>query len=116
MRKTRPRNSARVSQQLAAKSSKGRSRYKPAEVKQIWPVITKNNGVQTTSLLFEMTNGLTANGIWLRAIGSSDAAPVTIVLNDKSKDTSASMVSDIVNRGEQVLAFDPTFSRLELER
>jgi hypothetical protein len=85
-------------------------RYKPVDIKQVWPVgITKNNGVQTQSVLFEMNNGLTANGIWLRAIDGPDTAPVTIVLNDKSKDASASLVSSIVNRGEQVLSFDPTF-------
>jgi hypothetical protein len=85
-------------------------RYTSVDIKQVWPLgITKNNGVQTESLLFEMTNGLTANGIWLRAIDSSDTAPVTIVLNDKGKDASADLVSTLVNRGGQVLAFDPTF-------
>ena len=85
-------------------------RYKAADIKEVWTVgITKNNGVQTRSLLFEMKNGLTANGIWLRAINAAETAPVTIVLNDKGKDASANAVSDILNRGEQVLSFDPTF-------
>jgi hypothetical protein len=85
-------------------------RYTAADIKQVWPVgITKNNGVQSQSLLFEMNNGLTANGIWLRGIDGSETSPVTIVLNDKAKDGSASVVSDLLNRGEQVLAVDPTF-------
>ena len=85
-------------------------RYSAADIKQVWTVgITKNKGVQSESLLFEMTNGLTANGIWLRAIDGAGTAPVTIVLNDKGKDGSAGLVSDIVNRGEQVLALDPVF-------
>jgi len=86
-------------------------RYTAADIKQVWPVgITKNNGLQTQSLLFEMNNGLTANGIWLRAIDGSDSAPVTIVLNDKGKDASAELVSSLVNSGQQVLSFDPTFA------
>jgi cephalosporin-C deacetylase-like acetyl esterase len=85
-------------------------RYGVADIRQVWHVgITKNNGVQTESLLFEMNNGLTANGIWLQAIDGSAAAPVTIVLNDEGKENSATVISDKVNRGEQVLAFDPTF-------
>lgn len=85
-------------------------RYEAVDVKQVWPVgITKHNGVRSESLLFEMGNGLTANGIWLGPMDGPETAPVTIVLDDKGKDASASLVSDIVNRGEQVLAFDPTF-------
>ena len=84
-------------------------RYAPVEIKQLWTVgITKNHGVASESLLFEMGNGLTANGIWLRAIDAREDAPVTIVLNDRGKDSSADAVSEVVNRGEQVLSLDPT--------
>ena len=84
-------------------------RYAPVDIKQVWTVgITKNHGVASESLLFEMSNGLTANGIWVRAIDAREDAPVTIVLNDGDKDSSAAAVSEIVNRGDQALSFDPT--------
>src|SRR5439155_6862865 len=38
-----------------------------------------------------------------------DKAPISIVLNDKGKKESAPVVSDRVNRGEQVLAIDLLF-------
>jgi hypothetical protein len=85
-------------------------RYKALELKDIWPVgITKSHGVESESLLFAFGNGLTANGIWLKAIESPENAPPTIVLSDKGKDAAAAQISDLVNHGEQVLAFDATF-------
>jgi hypothetical protein len=56
-----------------------------------------------------MRNGLSATEVWVKAIGIPDNAPITIVLNDKGKKESATLVSDHVNRGEQVLAIDLLF-------
>ena len=85
-------------------------RYQPVSVKHPWAIAnTKNRGVETRSYRFEMRNGLSATGVWVKAIGIPDNAPITIVLNDKGKKESATLVSDHVNRGEQVLAIDLLF-------
>jgi len=86
-------------------------RYKPVAVQQPWPVaMTKHHGLQSVSYLFQMNNGLSANGIWLRSVlQSSDTAPVTIVLNDGGKEAGASAVFQRFSRGEQVLALDLMF-------
>ncbi len=86
-------------------------RYKPVEIERLWSVATsKSKDVQTTSYLFQMNNGLSASGVWLRSIlQSSDTAPVTIVLCDNGREAAAETVSDRVNRGEQVLALDLMF-------
>ncbi len=90
------------------------ARYKPVGVGRIWAVAnTKNKGVETKSYLFEMGNGqqgLSANGVWLKAVDAAAGAPATIVLNDKGKKAAAAEVSDRVNRGEHVLALDLLFT------
>ncbi len=86
-------------------------RYKPVDIQQAWPVaMTKHRGLQSTSYLFQMNNGLSASGIWLRSIlESSDTAPVTIVLNDDGKEAGATASFLRFSRGEQVLALDLMF-------
>ena len=86
-------------------------RYKPVELDRLWRVAnTKDKDLETLSYLFQMNDGLTANGVWLRSIRqSSDSAPVTVALSDKGKETASDVVSDRVNRGEQVLALDLLF-------
>jgi dienelactone hydrolase len=87
-------------------------RYEPVDIEHLWSVATtKSKDVQTTSYLFQMSNGLSASGVWLRSIlQSSDMAPVTIVLDDNGREAAAEVVSDRVNRGEQVLALDLMFT------
>jgi dienelactone hydrolase len=87
-------------------------RYHPVDIEDLWAVATtKSHDVQSTSYLFHMNNGLSASGVWLRSIlQSSDAAPVTLVLNDNGREAAAETVSDRVNRGEQVLAVDLMFT------
>jgi dienelactone hydrolase len=87
-------------------------RYKPVEVLETWSVaMTEHRGLQSTSYLFQLSNGLSANGIWLRSIlQSSDSAPVTIVLNDSGREAGADAVLQRFNRGEQVLALDLIFT------
>jgi hypothetical protein len=87
-------------------------RYKPVDIEHLWSVATsKSKDVQTMSYLFQMSNGLSASGVWLRSIlQSSDTAPVTIVLNDNGREAAAEVVSDHVNRGEQVLSLDLMFT------
>jgi dienelactone hydrolase len=87
-------------------------RYKPVDIEHLWSVATtKSQDVQTTSYLFQMSNGLSASGVWVRSIlQSSEAAPVTVVLDDQGREAAADVVSDRVNRGEQVLALDLMFT------
>ena len=86
-------------------------RYRPVELQDTWATaMTKSRDVQSVSYLFRLNNGLSASGMWLRSIlQSSDAAPVTIVLNDDGKSASADLVRQHFNRGEQVLALDLLF-------
>jgi dienelactone hydrolase len=87
-------------------------RYKPVDAKQVWEVaMTKHQDVQSISYLFEMSNGLSANGVWFRSIAqSSETAPVTIVLNDDGREAGVGGISDRITRGEQVLAADLMFN------
>jgi hypothetical protein len=52
-------------------------RYKPVDIQELWGIATsKSKDVQSTSYLFQMSNRLSANGVWLRSIPqSSDKAP-----------------------------------------
>jgi dienelactone hydrolase len=86
-------------------------RYKPVALEHGWALTnTKNKGVETRSYQFLFANGLSAAGVWAKAIASHDESPATIVLNDKGKKASASRVADLLNRGEQVLAVDLLFT------
>jgi hypothetical protein len=66
--------------------------------------------MQTVSYRFDLTNELSATGIWLRANDAGEDAPATIVLNDKGYEASSETVSMHVNHGEQVLALDLLFN------
>jgi hypothetical protein len=85
-------------------------RYKPVHLARLWTLAnTKSKGVETKSYLFEMNNGLSANGVWLKAIETPEKNPLTIVLHDRGKKAAGVEVSDRVNRDEQVLALDLLF-------
>jgi dienelactone hydrolase len=86
-------------------------RYKPVTLHRPWGVAnTKNKGVESQSYLFEMSNRLTANGVWFKAIHSPENAPLTLILDDKGKKSAGKDVADRINRGEQVLAVDLIFT------
>jgi hypothetical protein len=53
---------------------------------------------------------LSATGVWLKDIAAPGNAPATLVLNDKGRMAAGEVVSDRVNRGEQVLALDVVFN------
>ncbi|PYT23057.1 MAG: hypothetical protein DMG57_33380 [Acidobacteria bacterium] len=85
-------------------------RYEPVTMKHAWAVAnTMNKGAATRSFQFQLSNDLPATGILVAAITAPDTAPVTIVLNDAGKKESVNVISDRVNRGEQVLALDLLF-------
>jgi dienelactone hydrolase len=86
------------------------ARYNTVDMSHVWAVTnTKNRGVETTSYVFEISNGLSANGVWFKALDAPTGHLATIVLNDKGKKAVAGEVSDRVNRGEQVMALDLLF-------
>jgi len=86
-------------------------RYQPARVAHAWALAnTKRKELETRSYRFEFSNGLSATGVWLKAIAAAESAPVTVVLNDQGKKNAQVVVSDRVNRGEQVLAGDLLFT------
>ncbi|MBI3668069.1 MAG: hypothetical protein HY236_17860 [Acidobacteria bacterium] len=66
--------------------------------------------METRSYCFVLDHGLSAAGVWLKAIAAPVTAPATVILNDKGKKAAAAEVSDRVNRGEQVLAVDLLFT------
>ena len=85
-------------------------RYKPVTLARVWAVAnTENKGLETKSYLFEMNNGLSADGVYMKGIATPPKAPVTVVLNDRGKKAAGVEVSDCVNRDEQVLALDLMF-------
>lgn len=85
-------------------------RYHPVSLQHPWAISnTKRNGVETRSYFFQMNDGLGATGVWLKAIGVSDDAPMAILLSDKGKKEAAARISDLINRGEQVMAVDLLF-------
>jgi dienelactone hydrolase len=86
-------------------------RYKPVAVANAWRMWnTKNKGLETLSYRLDFSNALSATGVWLRAIAAPAMAPATLVLNDKGRKAAGEVVSDRVNRGEQVLALDVVFN------
>lgn len=86
-------------------------RYRDVAVAHAWALNnSKNKGLETRSYRLDFDNGLSATGVWLKAIATPDAAPATIVLNDQGKKASAALVSERLNRGEQVLALDLVFT------
>ncbi len=87
-------------------------RYQLVELQDTWATaMSKSRDVQSISYLFQMSNGLSASGMWLRSIlQSSDTAPVTIVLNDEGRTAAADAVLQRFSRGEQVLALDLLFT------
>lgn len=86
-------------------------RYKPVRVEHAWRIWnTKGMGVESLSFRFDFNNGLSATGNWLKAMAVEDHAPATIVLDDDGRKAAGDIVSDRVNRGEQVLALDVIFN------
>ena len=85
-------------------------RYKAVNVKEAWRMAnSKSKGLETVSYRFDFDNGLSATGVWLKAIESPGDAPAAIILNDQGKKAAGTEVSERVNRGEQVLALDLLF-------
>jgi dienelactone hydrolase len=86
-------------------------RYQPVSVKHAWPVTNSNQkGLETLSYKLEFSNGLAATAVWLKSLAAAEAAPATLVVDDRGRRAASAAVSERVNRGEQVLAMDPIFT------
>jgi dienelactone hydrolase len=86
-------------------------RYVPVSVETVWRANnSKHQGLETLSYRFDFSNGLSATGIWLKAISAPSDGQVTIVLADEGYKASGEVVSEHVNHGEQVLALDLLFN------
>jgi len=93
-------------------------RYRPVNVKRPWPEFdTFHNQVESVSYRFEMSNELSATGVWLKETSTPERAPLTLVLNDKGVRAAGEQawdqlpeVADRIERGEQVLALDLVFT------
>jgi dienelactone hydrolase len=86
-------------------------RYQPARLVRPWGIAsTKTPALDATAYLFEMNNGVCANGVLVRVAACPDDAPVTLVLNDQGKKQAAEEVAARANQGEQVLALDLLFT------
>jgi dienelactone hydrolase len=87
------------------------ARYTPVTVENAWRMSnTRRMAMHTLSYRFDLSNGLSATGIWLKANDAGEDAPTTIVLNDKGYQASSEVVSRHVNHGQQVLALDLIFN------
>jgi dienelactone hydrolase len=85
-------------------------RYSPVSISGAWKLIsTKRPGLQSLSYRFDFSNSLSATGVWVAGNHVTSDAPVTLVINDKGFKACAQQVADRVNRGEQVIAFEPLF-------
>jgi dienelactone hydrolase len=86
-------------------------RYTPVSVENAGRMTyTSRMAIQTLSYRFDLTDGLSATGIWLQANDAGKDPPATIILNDKGYAASGDAVSWHVNHGEQVLALDLIFN------
>ena len=85
-------------------------RYRPAAVSRPWLVAsTKSRGIESLSYLLETDDGLAASAVLLKGTAVDAGAPVTLVLHDQGRSEAGALVSDRVNRGEQVVAADLFF-------
>src|SRR5207244_66095 len=89
-------------------------RYHPLSVGRAWPVAnTMHDRLASLSYRLQMSDGLSATGVWLKSMESPDDAPLTIVLNDQGKETEAPKsgsqvppVAQLLERNRQVLVAD----------
>ncbi|MGA8439461.1 MAG: acetylxylan esterase [Candidatus Sulfotelmatobacter sp.] len=119
-RKPIPADTELRSSWVASEQGKLRSviRYAPVS---LLSALRTNNGIgidldgrgvsfRFLSYRFDLSNGLSATGIWFKENAAPQNALLTIVLNDKGYKASAEAVSGHVDRGEQVLALDLLFN------
>lgn len=71
---------------------------------------SKGMGFQSLSYRFDLSNGLSATGIWFKQDASPASEPVTIVLNDGGYKAAGQQVFENLSSGHEVLALDVLFN------
>jgi len=85
-------------------------RYRSVRIARPWAVASaRSTTLDAASYLFEMDNGLCANGVLAGAALHRTNAAATLILNDGGKARSIDAVADRVNQGELTLALDLLF-------
>jgi hypothetical protein len=93
-------------------------RYHAVEVARAWPEFnTYHNQVESISYRFEMDNGLSAVGTWIKDVPTPANAAMTVFLNDQGRKGAGTEVWDRfpavaarLERGEQTLVLDLLFT------
>ena len=93
-------------------------RFKPVTMKHVWAVAnTFGSGLASISYRFELSNGLSATGIWFKETDTPAGAPVDIVLDDSGRKGAANemwnrmeQVAYLLNRGDQVVLVNLLFT------
>ncbi len=92
--------------------------YQPVTVVHPWYVTdTDHNTVESLSLRFTLSNGLSATGVWIKSTWAPKHAPMTVILNDDGREGADKEVWDhypevgyAIERGHQVLVLSILFT------
>lgn len=85
-------------------------RYRPVRLVRPWAVASdRSPESDAASYLFEMDDGLCANGVLARATRQGTNVPVTLILHDGGKTRSADLLAERLAQGETALAVDLLF-------
>ena len=93
-------------------------RYEQVTMKHAWAIAnTYNSGLTSISYRFELSNSLSATGVWFKETDTPEGAPVDIILDDKGKKGAASEtwnrmeeVAYLLDRGDQVILLNLLFT------
>lgn len=86
-------------------------RYQKVDVLRAFRMAnSKGMDFQSLSYRFDLSNGLSATGIWFKQDHSPASEPVTIVLNDDGYKAAGQQVFDSLSTGHEVLALDLLFN------
>jgi len=86
-------------------------RYQPVTVDRALRMAnSKGMDFRSLSYRFDLSNGLSATGIWFKQDSSPANEPVTIVLNDKGYQAAGEQVFQSLSSGHEVLALDVLFN------
>ncbi|HUZ47749.1 MAG TPA: hypothetical protein VMW54_14020 [Terriglobia bacterium] len=92
--------------------------YQPVTVAHPWYMEnTNHNTVESVSFRFTLSNGLSATGVWAKAIWTPDDAPLTVVVNDQGREGADQEVwdhepevADVIERNQQALVLSVLFT------
>jgi predicted 2-oxoglutarate/Fe(II)-dependent dioxygenase YbiX len=119
-RRTIPSGSSQRAQWSAEERNQLRQvvRYHAVEVARAWPEFnTYHNQVESISYRFEMDNGLSATGTWIKDVPTPANAAMTVFLNDQGRKGAGAEIWDRfpavaarLERGEQALVLELLFT------